>query len=287
MVLSFGALRASAAPSTAAVFDQRAELFVMAEPEIWQYQYQVVSSKKSMDDLVLSGALSSDNWVLLTAGSARRVHEHMEKILLSKDGQHDEVMGAEILLTEDGFSYFKFVVVEISSSLMIRYKAKHTPVEMVVKRVYRNGVDTELVYNRQTPSSPKLKVMASFSGDLLGTVTFGWKDRWCDVLDACKIKAAEFIGTLTEPERRVTKVLHDGLATETHKKIVTPAHKWLRMIGKDVPEEVVVKNTKALLKPLPKKGNKPKPAAKVAGSSSSAKSPREGGRKILKKPAKK
>ena len=261
----------------------------MAVADSWQYQYHVIPSdsedSKTIEEIILSGDLVPKNWVLMAPASARRVAEHMQKLLVGSAEEQQKLIGTEIVLSEDGHSWFKFAILETDPSLTIRYRAKHSGVQIIVKRVYQMSVDTELINGKN--AEPQMKLTAALAGNLLGNVPFGWKDRWCDVLDECKAAAGKFVGSLTGPEERAIRILHDGQATETYKRIVTPAHKWLGLIGKEVPTGAVLKHSQRLLKPEPKSKSKAKGKPAKTVQSSSQGGARHAGKKVLKKPAKK
>lgn len=187
------------------------------------------------------------HWTDIKPATAARIEAHLEAALAAEDPSF--LLGSDLRFSEDGFSFYKFRLVEIcQDARVLRYESKTHKKHMIVKPVACVIVKFTVVYDGKA-KGPELHAWSMGSGNHLGSYKFQWGDVTSQVFMLASKKITYFKRKLSEPEQKaICWMLGDERAFPT--SVHTSMWKWLKSVNVSVPERSEVSTNKKAKGPL-------------------------------------
>ena len=187
------------------------------------------------------------HWTDIKPATAARIEAHMEAALGAEDPS--SLLGSELRFSEDGFSWYKFLLVEAcQDARVLRYEGKTSKKHMLVKPVANVVVKFTVEYEGK-PKGPQLHAWSLGSGGHLGSYNFQWGDLACQVFTAASQKMSHFKRMLSEPEQKaICWMLGDDriYPTSVHMSMWS----WLKSLNWSIPARSEVSKDKKPKGPL-------------------------------------
>lgn len=187
------------------------------------------------------------HWTDIKPATAARIETHMESMLGAEDPS--SLLGSELRFSEDGFSWYKFILVDVcQDARVLRYEGKTHKKHMLVKPVANVVVKFTVEYEGKS-KGPQLHAWCLGSGGHLGSYNFQWGDLACQVFTAASQKMSHFKRMLSEPEQKaICWMLGDEriYPTSVHKSMWS----WLKSLNWSIPERSEVSKDKKPKGPL-------------------------------------